>query len=217
MNGEKNFTTAVRLEMEDMFMKKLVILFALMMFTLPVFSQTLEAGVSFDWISKTQMQRDENISQIQNVLFTDNTVTNFPNKEFKAEHKEFLKDKDHVTNYEEISKGKKEDKDKNYSGFFLKNGLLIAYGIQYKKNMKSIYYYDAMGNLRYIDAFSANYPKFPYFSYQYNMKGDLIAAFYYLSDYDQYVFSSNKIFKGRWYKENLYNRKAKIIMTSSNW
>lgn len=198
-------------------MKKILTILILFLFALPAISQTIEGGVSFDWISKTQLQRDENISQIKNILFTDNTVINFPNKEFKTKYKKFLKDKDNRENYVEISKGKKEDKDKNYSGFFLKNGLLLAYGIQYKNNMKVIYYYDAMGNLRYIDTFSANYPKFPYFSYQYNMKGDMVAAYYYVSDYDQYVFAPNKTFKGRWYKEKLYNRKAKVIMTRSNY
>lgn len=198
-------------------MKKLIIFILLMFFALPVFSKTLETGITFDWISKTQLQRDENILQIQNTLFTDSTVIKYPKKQFKSEYKEFLKDENHVINYQEIAKGKHEDKDKNYSGFFLKNGLLVAYGIQDKRNMKSIYYYDAMGNLRYVDKFSANYPKFPYITLQYNINGELVAAFYYVSDYDQYVFSPDKKFKGRWYKEKLYNRKAKVIMTRSNY
>lgn len=184
---------------------------------LPVFAQTLECGITFDWISKTQIQRDENIAQIQNILFSDKTEIKYTKKEFKSEYSEFFKDKDSRQNYIEISKGKKEDAEKYYASFNLKNGLLIAYGIQYKKNMKNIYYYDAMGNLRWVDVFSGSYPEFPYWSYQYYRTGELVAAYYYVSDYDQYIFDPNKKFKGRWYKEKMYNKNAKVIMTRSSY
>lgn len=205
--------------------RKFIIAGLLILFALPVFSQQLteecakpyEVGIEFDWISKTQLQRDENIAQIQNSLFSAATVTKYPKKEFREKYTKFLKDKDHLTNYEEISHGKKEDSDKNYCGFFLKNKLLIAYGIQYKNNMKNIYYYDAMGGLRWLDAFSDNYPNFPYTSYQYDVNGKLVAAYYYVSDIDQYVFGPNKSFMGRWYKEKMYNKNAKVIMTRSNY
>jgi len=205
-------------------MKKtiIILLFCFISLSLPVFSQTdevskpLEIGITFDWISKTQLQRDENIEQIQNVLFGDDVVSKYNKKEFRAQNSEFAKDNNFLKDYEEISAGKKEDADKYYCGFYW-NKLLVAYGIQYKKNMKSIYYYDAMGNLRWVDAFSANYPKFPYYSYQYKTSGELVAAYYYVSDFDQYVYNPDKKFQGRWYKENLYNKKAKIIMTRSNW
>lgn len=201
----------------------------LLLFASPVFSEPIvntpasldevkpfEIGVSFDWISKTQLQRDENIKQIQNILFTDKTTVKYPKKTFKEMYKTFWRDKDYLNTYEAISNGKKEDDQKHYCGFFVKK-LLIAYGFQYKNNMKNIYYYDAMGHLRWVDVFSAEYPKFPYWSYQYYRNGELVAAYYYISDYDQYVFTPDKKFKGRWYKEKMYNRNAKVIMTRSNW
>ena len=189
---------------------------ALMFLTLPVFAQTLECGVTFDWISKTQIQRDENIAQIQNILFSEKTHAKYTKKEIKSQYLEFFKDKDARQNYIEISNGKKEDAQKYYCAFYWKN-FLVAYGIQYKNNMKNIYYYDAMGNLRWVDVFSDNYPKFPYWSYQYYKTGELVASYYYVSEYDQYIFDPNKKFKGRWYKENMYNKNAKIIMTRSNY
>lgn len=204
-------------------MKKIIVLILLMSFALPAFSQIfegnskpLEAGVTFDWISKTQLQRDENIKQIQDILFNDKAVIKYPKKEFKEKYTSFLIDNDHLKNYEDISNGKKEDSDKNYCGFFW-DKLLVAYGIQYKNNMKNIYYYDAMGHLRWVDVFSDNYPTFPYWSYQYYRSGQLVATYYYVSSCDQYIFDSNKKFKGRWYKESLYNRNAKVIMTRSNY
>lgn len=199
-------------------MKKLLIFVCFLFLASPVFAQQpLEAGISFDWISKTQMQRDENIGQIHDILFENETLKKYPKAEFKEQYKTFLKDENHVNNYFDIAGGKKEDADKKYAGFFLKNGLLVAYGIQYKNNMKNIYYYDAMGNLRYVDIFSDNYPNFPYSSSQYRINGELVGKFYFLSDYDQYIYDPDGKFKGRWYKENMYNRNAKVIMTRSNW
>lgn len=211
-------------------MKKIFLFFVFsIIFVMPAFAESvkksqinideskpLEIGISFDWISKTQLQRDENIKQIQNTLFADNTITKYSKNDFKSKYSEFLKEKDYVNLYDEISQGKKEDAQKYYCGFYV-GKLLIAYGIQYKNNLKNIYYYDALGNLRWLDTFSDNYPNFPYLSYQYYRDGRLVAAYYYISEYDQYVFDENKKFKGRWYKENMYNKNAKIIMTRTNY
>jgi len=202
--------------------RRIITLFIAMLFALPVFSQVedvakpLEVGISFDWISKSQIQRDETISQIQGILFKDDTLLKFSKNEFRTQNAEFLKDKDSLKNYEDISNGKKEDNDKYYCGFYW-NKFLIAYGIQYKNNMKNIYYYDVMGKLGWVDYFSDNYPNFPYFSYQYKNNGKLVAAYYYVSAADQYVFNPDKKFLGRWYKEKLYNKNAKVIMTRTNW
>ena len=179
-------------------------------------TKPFEAEISFDWISKTQIQRDENIKQIQNILFKDDTIFKYKKKEFKNKYAQFWKNKNYLKDYEDISNGKKEDSEKNYCGFYV-GKLLVAYGIQFKNNLENIYYYDAMGNLRWVDIFSSAYPKFPYWSYQYYRNGEMIAAYYYISEYDQYVFDPDKKFRGRWYKDKLYNRKAKVVMTRSNW
>lgn len=198
-------------------MKKIFISVLFMFLILPAYSQTIEGGITFDWISKTQLQRDENIKQVQNILFTDNTVYKYPKKEFKAEYAAVWKDKAHLKNYEEVLRGKKEDAENYYCGFHLKNGVLFAYGVQPKKNMKHIYYYDAMGRLIFVDNFSTTYPNFPYESSQYYKSGELVAKYYYVSGQDQYAFDAKKKFKGRWYKEKMYNRNAKIIMTRSHY
>lgn len=202
--------------------KGLIVFILLMNFSTPAFLvsaeevKPFECEITFDWISKSQLQRDENISQIQKILFQDNGVVKYSKKEFNKKYFDFLKNKDYLLDYEEISKGKKEDTEKNYCGFYV-GKVLIAYGIQYKNNPKIIYYYDALGNLRWVDSFSENYPNFPYWSYQYYRNGKLVAAYYYTSEYDQYVFDENKKFKGRWYKEKMYNKNAKVIMTRTNW
>lgn len=213
-------------------MKKVIISILLIFFALPSFAveatiikhsepeaevKPLECEITFDWISKTQLQRDENIKQIQDILFNEKTVLKYPRKEFRTKNAEFLKDKDSMQNYMDISNGKKEDADKYYGGFFLKGGILYAYGVQYKNNLKNIYYYSPLGSLIYIETYSENYPKLPYYSLQYDTNGKLIGTIYYVNAYDQYIYNPNKSFKGRWYKEKMYNRNAKVILTRSNY
>lgn len=197
-------------------MKKILTFLALISISLSVCAQTIEGGVSFDWISKTQIQRDENIKQIHDILFSGETVKKYPKNELKKMYEPFLKDNNHLKNYEEIANGKTEDEKCKYSGFYWKN-ILVVYGIQYKNDLTHNYYYDAMGNLQFVDTFSPNYPNFPYYSYQYRINGQLVGKFYFLSAYDQYIYSPEGKFMGRWYKENMYNRNAKVIMTRTNW
>lgn len=204
-------------------MKKIITLLFFLFIWLPAFSQQiqenkpLECGVTFDWITKTQLQRDENIAQIQNILFNEKTVLKYPKHEFKEQYKSFLKDHEHEQHYIDISNGKKEDSDQYYAGFYTRAGLLIAYGVQYKNNMKNIYYYDTFGHLRFVDIYSDSYPKFPYYALQYDMSGKLIGTIYFVSNYDQYIFNPDQTFKGRWFKENMFNRNAKIILTRTNY
>lgn len=210
-------------------MKKILFTILLSFLALPCFSmqlqtpseiqggtKTLECSITFDWITKTQLQRDQSIKEIQNLLFSEKTVTKYSKKEFQQMYAQNLKNKNYLKDYEEISSGKKEDDEKNYCGFYY-GKLLVVYGIQYKNEPKHKYYYDAMGGLRWVEVFSDNYPNFPYWSYQYYRNGKLTAAYYNLSDYDQYMFDANKKFVGRAYKENIYNKNAKVIMTRSNF
>lgn len=212
------------------FMKKITVLLLFIFLALPAISKqkaekptppeepsmTIKAGVSFDWITKTQLQRDENIKQIQNILFTEEIGQNYSKKEFKEKYKDEFKDKNNFQNYTDVSAGKREDQNNFYCGFY-RDKLLVAYGIQHKADLNTVYYYDALGNLRWVEIFGGKYPAFPSWSYQYYRNGKLVAAFYNLSEYDQYLFNEKKQFIGRAYKENIYNRNAKVIMTRTNY
>lgn len=199
-------------------MKKfLILLLSLILFQVNAsFAETIEGGISFDWISKTQMERDENINFVRDEVFTNNLVTSYGKKFFRSLYSDKMKDADRINNYNEISNGKTEDIDKNYCGFYWKK-YLIVYGIQYKNKPDENFYYNVMGNLKWIDKYSSNYPNFPYVSYQYDTSGNLKAVYYFNSSYDQYIFDENGKFQGRWYKDKMYDRKAKVIMTRTNW
>lgn len=93
---------------------------------------------------------------------------------------------------------------------------MYMYGVQYKNDIYTTYYYDLMGNLRYIDKMSENYPNYPYYSHQYRINGELAGSIYFTSYDTQYVFKNEK-FKGVWFKDTMFDSKAKKIMTRTNY
>ena len=69
----------------------------------------------------------------------------------------------------------------------------------------------------YTDVMSDEYPSFPYTSMQYDRKGKLKSAIYFVSKDIQYMFDSNKDFQGVWYKDKMYDKNGKTILSRSNW
>ena len=179
-------------------------------------NQILTANIQFDWLDINQVERAAVISKYQEELFNNETVYKYNKKEFKKEYKDFLKDPDYKRHYMLVSNNVKETNDENLCGFF-RGKLLISYAIQYKNDLKTVYYYDVLGNLRYVDKFSGNYPDYPYMSKQYRVNGTLISAIYFISYDLQYMYNKDQSFKGVWYKEDMYNRKAKRVLTRNNW
>jgi len=200
-------------------MKK-IILFLILIFTTNVViadELLLNGNVSFDWATKTQFERDKNISSIKSIIYKDDIVKKYPTKEFKTQYKNFLKDENYKKHYEEILAGKKEDSEARLAGFFMSNDrILYMYGLQYKNDIYTTYYYDALGNLRYIDKMSENYPNYPYYSHQYRINGKLAGSIYFTAYDTQYVFKNGE-FKGVWFKDTMFNSKAKKIMTRTNY
>ena len=176
----------------------------------------LTANIVFDWLDISQIERDSVIEKYKKELFDDETVYKYQKKIFRSEYKDFLKDSDFKRHYMLALNNVTETDKENICGFFRKK-ILISYAIQYKDNLKTVYYYDALGNLRYIDKFSENYPNFPYMSKQYRTNGTLVSAIYFIDEDLQYMYNNDKSFRGVWYKDKMYNRKAKQILTRNNW
>lgn len=179
-------------------------------------SVVLTGNLVFDWLDITQSGRDAVIEKYKSQLFGDETVYKYNKKEFRSEYKDFLKDADFKRHYMLVSNNVKETDDENLCGFY-KGKLLISYAVQYKNDLKTVYYYDALGKLRYIDKFSENYPNFPYMSKQYRSNGTLVSAIYIMSKDMQYMYNSDGSFKGAWYKDKMYDSHAKQVLTRSNW
>lgn len=176
----------------------------------------LKGNLVFDWLDISQLERDAVIEKYRNELFSDDLVLKYKKKEFREEYKSYLKDSDYKRHYFLVSNGVKETDKENLCGFYRKS-LLISYAVQYKNDLRTVYYYDALGNLRYIDKFSENYPNYPYMSKQYRANGKLVSAIYFMSHDMQYMYESDKEFKGAWYKDKMYDRHAKQVLTRTNW
>ncbi len=178
----------------------------------------VQAVVTFDWLDITQAQRDENISHYKDLLFENNSSRIYYTKdEFKKEFKNYYKDRDFKHHYFLTNNGVTEDEDAKYCAFYYKNNTLVMYAIQYKNNPKKAFYYTAFGGLRYTDLMSDEYPNFPYTSMQYDRKGQLKSAIYFVSKDLQYMYGPDKEFQGIWYKDKMYDKNGKQVLTRSNW
>ncbi len=177
----------------------------------------LNGNINFDWVTKTQLERDTNIEHIRKTLYSDNPTSKYSKKEFRNTYKDYLKDKNTKQHYIQVLSGIKETETENIAGFYaLKDKILYAYAIQYKNNPMTVYYYDTLGNLRYVDKFSDNYPNYPYYSHQYYANGKLISSIYFTAYDTQYMYKNGK-FIGVWFKDTMFNSKAKKIMTRTNY
>ena len=181
-------------------------------------SVTLVASVTFDWLDISQAQRDEQIQHYKNLLFENNTSKiAFTKDEFKQEFAKYFKDKDYKHHYMLTNNGVTEDEDAKYCAFYYKKNTLVMYAIQYKNNPRKAFYYTAFGKLYYTDIMSDEYPNFPYTSMQYDRKGNLKSAIYFISKDLQYMYGPDEEFQGIWYMDNMYDKNGKQILTRSNW
>ena len=175
-------------------------------------------SVSFDWLTLDQTQREENIEKYKNLLFENNSSHIYFSKEdFKKEFAKYYKDKDFKLHYMLTNNGVTEDEDAKYCAFYFKKGTLVMYAIQYKNNPTNAFYYSAFGKLYYTDVMSKEYPNYPYTSMQYDRKGQLKSAIYFITKDIQYMFGPDKEFQGIWYKDKMYDKNGKQTLTRNNW
>jgi hypothetical protein len=178
----------------------------------------IKAEVKFDWVDITQAQREENIEKYKNLLFENNTTPIYFSKdEFNHKFSKYKKDKNYKHHYFLTNNGVTEDEEAKYCAFYFKKNTLVMYAIQYKNNPTNAFYYSAYGKLYYTDVMSKEYPNFPYSSMQYDKKGRLKSAIYFVSKDLQYMYGPDKEFQGIWYKENMYDKNGKQTIKRTNW
>ena len=174
------------------------------------------ADIQYDWINKSEVEKEAIISEIYDIIFKDGEITK--QEGFKKQFKDIVKDKNHWDNYYAASSGKKEFNGNNISAFYYKKQKHIyMYALQEQKDLSKSYYYDALGNLRYVDFIYGEYPDYPYYSVQYSISGKPISAIYYVSKDTQYLYEPDGTFKGVWYKHNLYDKHSKVILTRTTF
>ena len=123
-----------------------------------------------------------------------------------------------MDNFLAASAGYKEYKGNNISAFYYKKMMTpYMYALQDKEDVSHAFYYDAMGNLHYVDFIDGYYPDYPYYSIQYRISGKPVSAIYFISQDCQYLFSPKGEFQGVWYKHKLYNQNNKVILTRTTY
>ena len=67
----------------------------------------LNGNINFDWVTKTQLERDTNIEHIRKTLYSDNPTSKYSKKEFRNTYKDYLKDKNTKFKMEYLEKAQK--------------------------------------------------------------------------------------------------------------
>ncbi len=195
--------------------------FIIMLFVLtPIFcfAEPIKGGVSFDWVEKSQLERNEIINEFRNIMFTPDLIHKYSKNDFKKELAPYLKDNNYKEHYVDVLNYNLENEKENLAGFYIANNrILYMYAIQYKDNLKKVYYYDGLGALKYVDFRSNNYPVFPYINYQYKINGKLSGAIYFVSRDIQYVYDDTGKFTGVWFEKTMFNKAGKKVLTRSNY
>lgn len=179
------------------------------------FNDVLIADVTYDWINKSEVEREAIIQEVKDIIFEQPVVKQ---NDFRSQFKDKLKDKNYLENYMAASAGYKEYKGNNISAFYFKKmKSLYMYALQDKKDVSKAFYYDALGHLKYVDLIYGEYPDYPYYSIQYRISGTPVSAIYFASKDCQYLFTPKGDFEGVWYKHNLYNKKSEVILKRTTY
>ena len=175
-------------------------------------AKTLRGCISLEWDNLSQTEITEDIDNVRGKIFDNGEILNKNKKEFKRQTKPFKRDVQYKEDYLFAESGGGELSDKIVVPFYYKK-YIYAYGVIYKNDLKTCYYYNALGYLFTIENFEKNYGEFPVVSYQYKTNGVVAAVVYNISDVDQYMYNSDKAFIGRWFGEKYYNGNGKVVMT----
>lgn len=188
----------------------------------PITQQTTQneqkiADIPFDWFDISTEEKTNRINDYSGIIFGENSKINLTKAEFGKELAKYKKDKNYKHHYMLANNGVTEDEDAKYNPFYYKNNTLVIYAIMYNNDIHHALYYNPYGKLYYVDITSDNYPNYPYYSMQYDKKGNLKSAIYFVSHDIQYMFNQKKEFIGIWYKDKMYNTDGKQISTREGW
>ena len=173
--------------------------------------------IIFDWFDINAEEKIRRINEFSEIIFGNNSKIYLNKTDFNKELAKYKRDKNFKHHYMLANNGVTEDEDAKYNPFYYKNNTLVIYAIMYNNDIHHALYYNPYGRLFYVDITSDEYPKFPYYSMQYDRKGSLKSAIYFVSHDIQYMYNSNKEFIGVWYKDKMYNIEGKQISTREGW
>lgn len=115
-------------------------------------------------------------------------------------------DKDRNANYFALLKGKTNLNDRILALF--SDG---TYAVNYKNDLKHVWYYDKDGMLINVEFRTSL--EFPYGSYKYSPDGELANMSLRVSKDETYIFSSFGELLAHWVGDNCYDENGNIVMT----
>lgn len=177
------------------------------MFTMPVFSLTINGGISYS------------VEKARYVAFS-----NIKYKIDTSLYKNHLIDVNYEKNKDYIARGKFRTKkyiltlysNNNYP---TNHKLIIdsdnAYSITYKSDKNVSFYYDNYGKLEAIGYIIGN--SYPRKGLKYYRDGTLWATALIISPKEQFLFDMNKKLIGHWIGDNCYNEQGNLVSTRSRY
>lgn len=170
-------------------MKKLIIIISILFLPMASFADIITGGVEYT------------ASEAQDIILQDKP---------KPMNVELLKnnylDSDKDENIQNMLKGFTDLKDRTLAYF--SDG---SYGIVYKDKPLTVLYYGQNGVLTHTEERTSTI--YPYKSYKYDTKGNLVNMTFRVSESETFIFSNSGNLIAHWKGENCYNPDGKIIMT----
>jgi len=168
-------------------MKKYFFIFNMVLALFIGVGYTLNAGVSY------------NLNTARQISFS-----NIQYKIDVSKYRNYFYDKNKEQNLK--AKLRKKNKLKNRYLTFFSDG---TYGVIYKNNTSTGYYYNSNGKLKYIEiSYSSSFPKK---FVKYDNKGNIDSVSLWISSKEQFVFSKDKVLQAHWINENKYNENGELI------
>ena len=168
-------------------MKKFV-LFLMVLIMLPAGAEVLTGGVKYT-VDDAKIELRNNRPSVTEILARNNFV-----------------DPNHNENYSALLKGKTSVNDRILAIF--SDG---TYAVNYKKDLKHVWYYDKDGSL--INAEIRTSLDYPFGSYKYGPDGELINMSLRVSKDETFIFSVFGELLAHWVGNNCYGENGNVVMT----
>lgn len=179
--------------------KKLLTIFAILIGSSVLAFDTPDEN--FDINTITGGDRFQYVQGVKAYTFSKDCAFKLETDEFKKMIKEHKKDNNYPENYYAAQSGYTSFKGNNLSAMFTpKMDIMYLYAVQPQNNVRTTFYYNAIGHLKYIDFSYGNYPNYPYYARKYTKSGKLINTLYCPDEMTQIKFNKDGSTAEIWYK-----------------
>lgn len=169
-------------------MKRFIILL-LLLISVSAQAEMLTGGVKYS-VEDAKLELQNNRPNQADYLLTQNNFVDINHKE----------------NYSALLKGLTKLNDRTLGLF--SDG---SYAINYKNDLKHVWYYDKDGLL--INTEERTSIEYPYRSYKFSTDGELVNMTLRVSENESFIFSPFGELLGHWVGQNCYDENGNIIMT----